>query len=50
MSLNRPRLLGMIMMIEKEVQRRGNKLSDTQKERLTTLSVELMESHAAART
>ena len=37
------------MMIEKEVQRRGNKLSDTQKERLTTLSVELMESHAAAR-
>ena len=40
---------GMIMMIEKEVQRRGNKLSDTQKERLTTLSVELMESHAAAR-
>lgn len=40
---------GMIMMIEKEVERGGNKLSDTQKERLTALSVELMESHAAAR-
>jgi len=40
---------GMIMMIEKEVERGGNKLSDAQKERLTALSVELMESHAAAR-